>query len=89
MENKIILDIEHSANVFALNIGSNYHRKNMNFEHKIEAELGKGDKATKYVYNAFNKEQAAGLHLITPKRTFAIDSVFSTPDKVTIYLLTK
>jgi len=83
-ENKITIDIEHTPNNFALNIGSKYHRKHLEFEHTIQAELGKGDKATKYVYEAFSKDRSAGLHLTTPKRTFAIDSVFSAPEKVRI-----
>jgi hypothetical protein len=80
IENKIAFDIEHTTNTFVLNIGSKYHRKNLQFEHKIEAELGKGGK-TKYVYEAFAKDRAAGLHLSTPKRTLAIDALYSAPEQ--------
>ncbi|XP_065351536.1 apolipophorins [Cloeon dipterum] len=81
IENKINIDFEHSANVFALNLGSKLLRKGLEFEHKIEAVLGKADKATKYEYEAFIKERSTGFHLTTPKRTIAIDGIFSTPGK--------
>ncbi|XP_059491190.1 apolipophorins [Neocloeon triangulifer] len=81
VENKVSFDFEHTPNPFALNINSKLHRKGLAFEHRIEAELGKAEKSTKYVYEALLKDRSLGLHLITPKRTIAIDGVFSTPEK--------